>query len=138
MHRGTQMQISLKSLVAAVAIALGSTSAMAQTVVSVPTTISDQIPNSDTDNGGLIFTLFSTNSATPWSYSYNLGLRLNDVLEAGTDMASAGKSLTWTLPSLDEIGNVADLRWHVTAADGGNNNNAFSARYLTTGATDTI
>jgi hypothetical protein len=130
------MQLSLKSLVVAVGIALGSTTAMAQ-VVTVPTTISDQIPDASTDNGGLIFTIFSVNETTPWSYSYNLGLRLNDVLEATTDMENDGKSLAWVLPNLNEVGNVADLRWHVTAGDQGSVRTSGSGRYLTTANIDT-
>ncbi|MBB6091231.1 hypothetical protein HNQ60_000077 [Povalibacter uvarum] len=129
------MQLSLKKLVAASAIALASTSTMAQ-VVTVPTNIPEVIPNSDTDNGGLIFTLFSVNSETPWSYAVNLGLRLNDVLEGTSDMASAGKSLSWVLPDISALGNVADLRWHVTAADLGATTVANSARYLTTALID--
>ncbi len=131
------MQLHLKTLVAAVGLALGSTCAMAQ-VVTVPTDIPDTIPNADTDNGGLILTLFSVNEATPWSYTFSLGLRMNDVLESTSDMASDGKSLTWVLPNLNEVGNLADLRWHVTAGDLGANTTANSARYLTTALNDTI
>lgn len=131
------MQLHLKTLIAAVGLALGSTGAMAQ-VVTVPTTIPDTIPNADTDNGGLIFTIFSVNEATPWSYSFNLGLRMNDVLESGSDMENDGKSLTWVLPNLNEVGNIADLRWHVTAGDLGANTVANSARYLTTALLDTV
>lgn len=129
------MELSLKKVVAACAIALASTSAMAQ-VVTVPTTIPEIIPNGDTDNGGLILTVFSNNPDTPWSYAVNLGLRLNDVLEASSDMATDGKSLSWVLPDLAPLGNAADLRWHVTAADVGSNAVANSARYLTTAAID--
>ena len=132
------MQLHLKTLVAAVGLALGATGAMAQTVVTVPTTISPTIPQGDTDNGGLIFTIFSTNEATPWSYSYHLGLSLNDVLEGTTDMATDGKSLTWVLPNLNEVGNLADLRWHVSAGDIGSTAVANSARYLTTALLDTL
>ena len=39
---------------------------------------------------------------------------MNDVLEAGADMETDGKSLSWALPSLSEVGRLADLRWHVT------------------------
>lgn len=131
------MQLNLKTLVVAMGIALGSTGAYAQ-VVTVPTTIPDTVPNADTDNGGLIFTIFSVNEATPWSYSVNLGLRMNDLLEASTDMASDGKELSWVLPSLNEVGNIADLRWHVTAGDLGNAQNANSARYLTTSVLDAV
>jgi hypothetical protein len=130
------MQLSLKSLVVAVGIALGSTTAMAQ-VVTVPTTISDQIPDASTDNGGLIFTIFSVNETTPWSYSYNLGLRLNDVLESSSDMEDNNKHLTWVLPNLNEVGDAADLRWHVTAGDQGSVRTSGSGRYLTTANIDT-
>lgn len=132
------MQLHLKTLVAAVGLALGSTCAMAQTTVTVPTTIPDTIPNAETDNGGLIFTLFSVNEATPWSYSFSLGLRMNDVLESSSDMATDNKHLTWVLPSLNEVGNLADLRWHVTAGDLGSSAVAGSARYLTTALADTV
>jgi hypothetical protein len=130
------MQISLKKTIAVALIgaaSLGSMSAMAQ-VVTVPTTISDSIPDASTDNGGLIFTIFNVNEATPWSYSFNLGLRLNDVLDATSDMGADGKSLTWNLPTLNPAGNAADLRWHVAAADLGSNAVSNSGRYLGTAA----
>lgn len=130
------MKFNLTTLAAAVVLGLGSVSAMAQEVVTVPTTISDSVPDGTTDNGGLIFTLYSVNSDTPWSYTFYLGLTLDDVLESTTDMATDGKSLTWSLSGLETVGDVSDLRWHVSAADLGTNSVGGSGRLLTTAAVE--
>lgn len=127
----------IKSLAACAALGLAtvSASAIAQVVVP-PQPYSDQIPSPSLDNGGLIFTLFSINPDTPYSYSYSLGLRLDDILPtAGTGMLVDGVNLVWSnLPSFQLPGTVAlsDLRWHVTAADLGTNTTAFSGRIATT------
>jgi hypothetical protein len=71
-----------------------------------------------TGNGSATVTVFSTNDATPFSYSFDLGITFNDILAAGFD---TGAPKTFTLTGLvsdlaANPGAAANLVFDVSAA----------------------
>lgn len=122
------MKFSLKKLAMAGALLAASGAAFADAVVPVG-------PYSPTtpllDDGGLIFTMYSTNDVTPFSMSYYLGLTINQVVP--TEMDEAGLTLTWNVQGLNNLpGSVptSNLHWAVYASDAGSSI-AGSARVAT-------
>jgi len=115
------------------ALALTSAGAFAQTVPTPPYTTVNTGPN-----GSLMLTLFSTNDATPFSYSFNTGLNFNDVNVAG--MNTPGLTLTWSLTNLaTDLGTSAGvaalangLVFDVSAASAGALATAGGLKILTT------
>jgi hypothetical protein len=69
-------------------LALASSAAFAQ---------APSLPSAATTGGSLTLTLFSTNDGTPFSYSYNLGLTMNQLSTLPT---AAGSSQSWSLTGL--------------------------------------
>src|ERR1700761_2184068 len=90
------MNVSLKLAMGAV-LAMASVGAYAQVAVPTPPYTNLQTPA--TNNGSVTLTLFSSDDATPFSYSFNLGLNYNDLL-ASNGMNTPGTSLTWSLTGL--------------------------------------
>lgn len=132
------LKTSLKAMIVTTALGLASASAFAVTVVP-PGPYPDQTPLPSTGNGGLVFTLFSTDTTnTPFSFDYYLGLSLNDVLpNSSTGLLNPGTTLTWTIPGL--TGNTAlsgvnpsTLLYHVTATSTGSTNVVNSLKVATT------
>jgi hypothetical protein len=119
--RGHQMQLSLKAVAAAVALALGSTSAMA-------------VDSTTTGNSSLFVTAYD--AVLGASIVKDLGLNYADFLEAAVT-PDTGSVLNFTLDMsvFTSVGsNPNDIRWSVYAADGSGN---FAAReVLTTAALD--
>lgn len=130
------MKFSVKQILAMGALAVASASAFADAVVpngGVVGGYSATTPLASTDNGGLIFSLFSSDSSTPFSLNNYLGLSLNDVVPS--EMDQDGLTLTWHVEGLSNLpGSVAlnTLAWGVTAADSGSQNTAASFRLATT------
>jgi hypothetical protein len=99
------------------AIALGSTAAMAQSVPPNPT---NPIPEPSTGNGGLIFWAFDAVRGV--SLTTNLGLRLDEILPATSNMTSgAGFTLDFgTLANYSSTfaaSTLGNIVWGVGTAD---------------------
>jgi hypothetical protein len=94
-------------------LALASSAAFAQ----APT-----LPSAATTGGSLTLTLFSTSDGTPFSYSYNLGLTMNQLSMLPT---AAGTSQTWTLTGLSTdlagYGAASSLVYDVSGASASGN-----------------
>lgn len=119
------MQFSLKSIVAAGALVLASTSALA---ITVPQPQPSPLPAGDpsTGNGGLILSVWNdTRSVVQF-----LGLNIAQLTP--TELAQSS-TVPWNIDLSSFGGNLTGVQYHLTAVDGtGSNNTANSWRALTT------
>jgi hypothetical protein len=119
------MQFSLKSIVAAGALVLASTSAFA---ITVPSPQPSPLPAGDPSagNGGFIISVWNdTRSVVQY-----LGLNVTQLTATELEQSS---TVPWNIDLSIFGGNLTGVQYHLTAVDGlGSNNTANSWRALTT------